>query len=382
MEFAVEATTLTPALKRAHGVTRKSTLAVLESVLVKASGEVLTVTAFDTEVAITTEVPARVRKPGTMLLSKGAFEYLSALRGELTFHKAGYAKPIHVECGASRASFSEVGSPEDFPSVPQTEVELGPLNNGGALLDMLQRVPHACSLDKSHEALAGVHLHPVEGGAKHAMVATDGKRLATLTRALGEVPLPNRGIVLPATAAVKMRQLLDEGPEGWSFGSTHGFALLRRPGLTLLCRLVEATFPDYTRVTSLERTTLPVPREGLLASLDRVALAGKEVALVLEESGRLRFEARNEANGNQGEDELQVRKQRLTPRSAWFHYTLLREALANATGEEVLISVPAKDNPLNTPAFISTTEEDGYLAAVMPLSQREWPAPQPEAAAG
>lgn len=369
MEIVVEASGLIPALKRAHGVTRKSTNPALESVLLQASGERLTVTAFDWEVAVTSEVPARVHKPGRALLSKESFEYVSALRGPLTI-RLRPNRHVSVEVGRSTANFVQLGSCDDFPKVPEPQVQLAPLNADG-LLDMLRRVPHASATDNSRPAMSGVYLHPT-GGDKHAMVATDGVRIATLPRQLGGVHLPQGGVVLPATAVVKMRQLLEEegAPEGWGFGASPGFVALRRAGLTLLSRLVDSPFPDYARVTSLERTTLPVPREELLASLDRVATAGKEVGLVLEESGQLRFEARNEKNGNEGADTLEVKRQRTTPRRAWFKYGHLRDALANSVGDEIFISLPPKENTNGVPAFVLTSEEDGYLAGVMPLSRR------------
>lgn len=367
MEVTVEASALVSALKRANGVTKKSTNAALASVLINTTGAGLSVTAFDTEVALVSELSASVRKAGSVLLSKETFEYVQALRGPITLRKAGGY--IAVENGRSSARFGQVAQPEDFPRLPTPTVPLEALNSPG-LLNMLRRVPHACASDYSRPAMAGVYLYAQEG-AGHVMAATDGLRIATLTRQLGAVHLPKEGIVLPSTAVVKMRQLLEEGAEGWRFGAAGGFAVLQREGLSFLTKLIDSAFPDYTRVTSMERTTIQVPRAGLLVSLDRVALAGKEVSLIVEDGGRIRFESRNEKSGNEGADELQVRKQRVTPRRAWFRYGLLRDALVGAEGEEVLISVPPRDNTKGVPAFVLTPGDDGYLAGVMPLSHRE-----------
>ncbi len=380
MEVTVDAAILAPAIQRAKGIARpKPPMPCLGAVLLTASGDKLTITAFDLEVAVVSEVPARVKKPGSVLLNLLAFDFTTSLKGDVTFTRGG--STLHgrctVEAKGTSARFHEPGDPADFPKLPEANCPTSPLDVP-AMRAMLRRVPHAVCRDGARPELCGMYLHTT-GDGSHRAVATDGNRIAVLTRKLGDftfakhgplqnVPVEKQGIVLPISAVVKLKEILDgTGPEGWTFGCTSNIAVLRREGFLFLAKLVDAVYPDYTCVVNQERSTIAVQRAGLLEGLERVSLVSKNVGMVLEESGTLRFEAKSDKVG-EGRDAMTVKKQRIIPRRAWFPYKHITEALSGAEGEEVLISVPPKDNALGVPAFIQTPGEDGYIACIMPLT--------------
>lgn len=373
MEVTVDSAVLSAVLKQTHSIATKfPSMPILGSVLLTTTGSGITATAFDMEVGIVCEVAAQVKKPGSVLLSKEAFSFVESLRGPVTIARdtKGNGRKCTISAKHTSAFFYETGGVEDFPKLPEATCVTSEMVVP-AMLAMLRRVPHAASRDGQRPAMQGAHLY-VPAPGMHCMVASDGKRIAQLTRAVGGFSLPPGGVVLPLAALSKMKEILESAePEGWEFGVTSTIAALRRPGFLFLTKLVDASFPDHTKVTSMVDTitTISVPRLGLLEGLKRVSLVSSEVGMVLEESGTLRFEASSEKRGD-GADAMPVRKQRMTPRRAWFSYKHISEALVGAEGDEVLISVPPADNTKGVPAFILTPKEDGYLACVMPLSNR------------
>ncbi|HZH04326.1 MAG TPA: DNA polymerase III subunit beta, partial [Myxococcaceae bacterium] len=81
MEFRIAADELKKALYRAQGIVeRKATMAILANVLLNASAEGLSVTAFDLDIGVVSEHPAEVTKPGAVTISaKVLFDIVQTL---------------------------------------------------------------------------------------------------------------------------------------------------------------------------------------------------------------------------------------------------------------------------------------------------------------
>lgn len=115
--------------------------------------------------------------------------------------------------------------------------------SASALKIALDAVSFAISTEETRYYLNGVYMHPGADGA--LLVATDGHRLAKRWLAIdGDAP---NGIILPRkTVRVLLSHLPKEGDV--TIESDDSKIALTMPGLRLVSKLIDGTFPDYTRV--------------------------------------------------------------------------------------------------------------------------------------
>src|SRR3954471_679329 len=274
MEFRIAADELKKALHRAQGIVeRKTTMPILANVLVNAGKSGVSVTAFDLDIGIVSEHPAEVMKPGSVTLSaKTLFDIVSNLpEPQLNIKKL---PNNHAEITCGSASYRIVGmASEEFPKLPKEENAPLVKVSGNTLLEMIKKTSFAISSDETRYILNGVFFEPREGG-KVRMVATDGHRLCLIERELpGDFKLKS-GVIVPRKGLYELKRLLEEAPDAeCHLGFAENSALFKKPGLTMVMRLIDGQFPEYQRVIPKEgEKSILVPKTRLLEGLKRIAL--------------------------------------------------------------------------------------------------------------
>src|SRR5688500_780939 len=274
MEFRIAADELRKALYRAQGIVeRKTTMPILANVLVTAGKNGVSVTAFDLDIGVVSEHPAEVTKPGAVTLSaKYVFDIVQNLpEAQVTIRKL---PNNYAEITSGSAHFKIVGmAPEEYPKLPKEESAPLVKISGNTLLEMIRKTSFAISTDETRYILNGVFFEPREGG-KDRMGATDGHRLALIERDLaGDFKLKG-GVIIPRKGLYELKRLLDEAPDAeCSLGFAENSALFKKPGLTMVMRLIDGQFPEYQRVIPKEgEKQAAVPKLRFLEGLKRIAL--------------------------------------------------------------------------------------------------------------
>ena len=101
-------------------VTLRSTIPVLEGILLKAEGFQLTLTGYDLEMGIVTTIDANVKEPGEVVLNAKLLSSMVSRMpsGQINIQSAEKRKNHHPKrCGTVR---DPVHEPTDFPELPNT----------------------------------------------------------------------------------------------------------------------------------------------------------------------------------------------------------------------------------------------------------------------
>jgi DNA polymerase III subunit beta len=313
MELKIGVQELTRALARPQGIVeKKSTMPILSHVLLEAAkGDQLHVSATDLDVSVTSAHHCEVLREGKVAVpAKQLFEIVKALPEKEVVLKRAQNNWLELRSGA--AEFKIVGLPaEDFPALPRFDkvqlVNVEPRS----LLEMIELTAFAASTDETRYNLNGVFFEPAQGALR--TVATDGHRLSLAERSLeGDFHL-KKGVILPRKGLAEMRKLLTDGEEGETrLGFVENSAVMQRPAVKLVMRLIEGVFPDYRQV--IPRTgekAFKVGRERLLDTLRRISLlsSDKAHAVKLElNPGQLRVLSQNPDLG-EGKEEVPVEYQ-------------------------------------------------------------------------
>jgi len=374
MELKIGVQELSRALARSQGIVeKKSTMPILSHVLLEASqGDELHVSATDLDVSVTSEHRCEVLKEGKVAVpAKQLFEIVKAMPEKDVLLRRAQNNWLEVKSGA--AEFKIVGLPaEDFPALPRFDKVQLVTVQPRQLLEMIELTAFAASTDETRYNLNGVFFEPVADGLR--TVATDGHRLSLAERALeGDFHL-KKGVILPRKGLSEMKKLLLDGEEGEAkLGFVENSAVLQRPTVKLVMRLIEGVFPDYRQVIpKAGEKSFKVGRERLLDTLRRISLLStdKAHAVKLElHPGQLKVTSQNPDLG-EAKEEVPVEFQG-EPLKIGFNARYLMDVLQALTAlepvasQDVVVELADDLSPgVLKPAGESATR---FTAVVMPM---------------
>ncbi|MFQ3671898.1 MAG: DNA polymerase III subunit beta, partial [Verrucomicrobiia bacterium] len=254
-------------------VSTRTTLPVLNNVLLKAQGQTLTLSTTDLDTGIRASIEATVDRPGAITLP--ARRLLNIVRELGASEISLEVDKCSATIRAGSAVFRIMGLPEeDFPPLAKLDVAHEFTLPQKTLKDMLRQTAYAMSAEESRYVLNGVLLS--FRGEKLTIVATDGRRLALVEHEM-EIPKPSEvDAILPSKAVHELLRILtDEGPVqiavsdnqfAFTVGSTY-----------LVSKRIEGNYPNYRQVIPSEtHERITLEREPFLNSVRRVSLLSSD----------------------------------------------------------------------------------------------------------
>ena len=362
MEVQVDRDAFLRGLQMVHNIVEpRQASPQLANVLLETEGaEGVRLTATDLEVGARVSVPAKVGHDGAVTISaRKLMEIVKELPSATVAMKVQENAWVALRCAG--ASYKLVGlAAEDFPSVAENGTPAWTTIDGKMLRDMLGQTTFAISHDESRYALNGVLFAIQERELR--LVATDGHRLALASRPLTGAP-PATGIV-PRKAVQEISRMVGSG-EDVQLALGESQFLLRMPGVLLVARLIEGTFPNYEQVVPKAHPhRLVLSRNGLAAALRRVSVLSEErtrpVKVTLS-PGVMKLSAYS-ADYGEAEEQLEV-PYTGEEMAIGFNSRYMLDALGAQSGEQVVLEV--KDTL--SPGVIKSFEDEGSLCVIMPM---------------
>jgi len=371
MELKIGVPELAKALARSQGIVeKKTTMPILSHVLLEAKkGGTLHVSATDLDVSVSGEHECEVLREGAVAVSaRHLYDIVKSLPdAQATLKKA---QNNYLEITSGSAEFRIVGLPaEDFPALPKFDkVKLAPVSPR-ELLAMIELTSFAVSTDETRYNLNGVYFEPAAGELR--LVATDGHRLSLVRRPIGSDFGLKKGIILPKKGLAELRKLLQEALEGAEespevkLGFVESSAVVARPKVTLVMRLIEGVFPDYRQVIPKQgEKAVKLGRLRFLETLRRVSLLSSDKAHAVKldlSPGLLKVLSQNPDLG-EAKEEVPVEYQG-EPLHIGFNARYLTDVLQAIPGDDVLLEL-ADDL---SPGVLKPVGDDGYTAVIMPM---------------
>jgi DNA polymerase-3 subunit beta len=137
----------------------------------------------------------------------------------------------------------------------------------------------AISTEETRYYLNGVYMHVATGedGPALRCVATDGHRLARIDAALPDGASDMPGVIVPRKTVGELRKLLDDDDMQIAVSVSETKVRFATPNITLTSKVIDGTFPDYTRVIPQGNTRrLEVDASDFAKAVDRVATVSSE----------------------------------------------------------------------------------------------------------
>jgi DNA polymerase-3 subunit beta len=314
MKLSIERGTLLKAVSQAQSVVeRRNTIPILANVLIEAEGDTVRFRATDLDIEVVDTAPAKVERAGATTVSAVMFHEIArklpdgALVSLTNDSEAGL---LLVQAG--RAQFRLATLPkEDFPVMATSEYSANFSAPAAALRRLFDKSKFAISTEETRYYLNGVYMHVAEGedGPVLRCVATDGHRLARIDAPLPEGAEGMPGVIVPRKTVGEMRKLLEDDEAKIAVSVSETKVRFATPEITLTSKVIDGTFPDYTRVIPVGNARkLEVDAGDFAKAVDRVATVSSErsraVKLSLDED-RLTLSV-NAPDSGAAEEELVV----------------------------------------------------------------------------
>lgn len=314
MKFSIERAALLKAVSQAQSVVeRRNTIPILANVLIEAEGSDVSFRATDLDIEVVDKVAAQVERAGATTVSATLLhEIVRKLPDGALISLTADTAAGRLTVEAGRSNFSLATLPrEDFPVMASSEYASNFAAPAPVLRRLFDKSKFAISTEETRYYLNGVYLHiaDAEGGKALRCVATDGHRLARIDAEMPEGAAEMPGVIVPRKTVGELRKLLDDDEMEIAVSVSETKIRFATPAITLTSKVIDGTFPDYTRVIPQGNTRkMEVDAADFARAVDRVATVSSErsraVKLQLDED-RLVLSV-NAPDSGAAEEELAV----------------------------------------------------------------------------
>ena len=365
MKFTVRPAQLASALNLvSRAINTKSTLPVLNNVLLHVRDGMLSLSTTNLEIAITHWIPVENAVEGSVTVPvKLLAEYTSLLRSDTMNAELRDGYTLHLEGEGFRTDMKGIAA-DEFPLIPEVEKESEFRLPVATFAEAVAQTAFASAITDTRPVLAGVYFN-IQGDTVK-LVATDSYRLAEKTIELLE-PAGDAKMIVPARTIMELGRILPKYEETVRVVSSRNQVLFELADVRLISRLIEGQFPPYEQIIPKEwKCRAGVETEELLTVTRRAALFVRESAHSVKfvfdpDNGKILLSAtQDQVGGEAGEVRADLEGERM---EIAFNGQYLVDALTNMGAPEVRIDILGESSP----GVVRPVESDDYLHIIMPL---------------
>ncbi len=371
MKATVERATLLKCLAHIQSVVeRRNTIPILSNVLIEARSDGLRLMATDLDLQVVETIPAVIDLNGATTVSAHTlFDIVRKLSEGSQVELAVANDKMTVVANRSRFSLATLKR-DDFPVIAETELPTQFSLKAAELRELIDSTRFAISTEETRYYLNGIYIHAFEGASpKLRAVATDGHRLARIELDLPEGAANMPGVIVPRKCVGEVRKLLDEYGDDALIEISLSTSKIRfrfSAEATLTSKLIDGTFPDYSRVipTANDRI-LKIDTRSLSEGVDRVAAIAttektRAVKLALGRD-KVTLSVTSPENGTAAEE---VPADYNSPEfEVGFNYRYLLDILGQVGSEQVDVHLA----DAAAPTLIRESDDSRALYVLMPM---------------
>ena len=262
----------------------KAAMPILSNVLIEAEKDYISLTTTNLDLGIRCKIKADVKEGGSVTLPvKRLATIVRELPNVDVSFDSSATHQVKIASGGSNFRIMGIGA-EEFPKLPDSADDKTFTLEQAELATMLSNVSYAQSTDETRYILNGVYFNFKDG--KLALVATDGRRLALVSKEMTVASASAGAIILPAKTVAELLRLLGKGDKlTIAFNERRAAFQIDTgkdtSGLTdsiyLFSKVVEGNYPNYQQVIPKEtHQRIKLERELFLQCVHRAALVTSE----------------------------------------------------------------------------------------------------------
>ena len=219
-----------------NGVASKTTMPILEGILIQTNDNELKLTSYDLEIGIEYILEANVEEQGNTVVNATMFseiiKRLPSTEIKLTINENNL---LEIECEGSLYKLATM-NPDEFPELPKIEIENSITLEQSALKNMIRKTIFAVSNEENRPIFTGC-LFEIKNNRLN-VVAIDGFRLALRTINLPTL-VQDFKAVIPAKTLNEVNKIISDSFDMITVGIAKNQALFEMENCKIVTRLLD-----------------------------------------------------------------------------------------------------------------------------------------------
>ncbi len=341
-------------------ISSRTTLQILDGILLKTVDGKLKLTATDLEIGIESYVDCNIIEEGSIVVNSRIFGDIVKRLPDSTVNISVVDSNINIKC--ENSEFNIKGSLAfEYPELPLVINQNTFKVPKDLLKSAIRQTIFATTQDETRPILTGVLLEIEEGLG--SFVALDGYRLA-----LRSIPIEtkeNIKIVIPGRVLGELSKILDDTDEEITITVAPNHIIFDLGDTKVSSRLLEGQFINYKDIIRKDhKTSVRVDKKVLQDSLERASLLAKE-----EKANLVRLSIRDDQITIKSNTEIgDVNEQVFCHKDGddlniAFNFRYIIEGIKVIDSEEIDLFFMGELNP----CIINPTDEENYTYLVLPV---------------
>ena len=261
-------------LKALNSVTKavatKTTMPILEGILIQTNDNEVKFTTYDLEIGIEYIINCQVQEQGATVVNAIMFsEIIRRLPDSEIKITLDEKNLLVIECEGSLYKLATM-NPEEFPELPQISIENSIEMEQNSLKDMIRKSIFAVSTEENRPIFTGC-LFEIKNN-KLNVVAVDGFRLAWKSKFL-QNKINDFSAVIPGRTLNEINKIILDSYDTIKIGVAKNQALFEMENCKIVTRLLDGEFLNYASVIPENwETRIRVDKNAIQNCFERISL--------------------------------------------------------------------------------------------------------------
>ena len=354
-----------------RAVSPRSTLPVLNNILIATDEGRLRLSATNLELGITCWIGAQIEEEGSVTIPARIFgDLITTLPGDkVNLSLTTRTQTLNIHCGTSNFDIKGIDANE-FPPMPAPDLSTGVELNVADFKEMIQQVSFAASTDEARPVLQGVLMEINDN--QISLAATDGFRISMRSAEISSSVTHPVKVIIPARSLSELARIAVNGNETVTMvvPPDRGQAIFHLKDAELVTQLIEGTFPDYRAIVPPSfKTRTVISTTEFLKACRQAEIIAREGNYVIRLNmqpqeggpGAVEFSTQSEEMGS-GEVVVDANIEGPELLIA-FNVRYLSEVLEVMGAPNTVLETNAN----NTPGLVSPVGDESFRHVIMPM---------------
>ena len=352
------------------GASSKTTMPILEGILIQTNDNEIKLTTYDLEIGIEYVIESEIEEQGSTVVNALMFsEIIRKLPDTQISIILNENNLLVIECEGSLYKLATM-NPEEFPELPKINIENSIQLDQRTLKSMVRKSIFAVSIEENRPIFTGCLFEINEN--KLNVVAVDGFRLAWTSNFL-ENKSTNFKAVIPGKTLNEVNKILSDSYDYIKIGVSKNQALFEMENCKIVTRLLDGEFLNYKSVIPQNwETRIRVNKKDIQECFERISLISASIAekekkypvKVKIEVGKVTISCTNQTGDAKEELYIETEGKEL---EAGFNPKYFLDALKVIDDEEIFIDFGTNISP----CVIRPIENEDYSYMILPIRMKD-----------
>jgi len=251
-------------------VASKTTMPILEGILIQTNENEIKLTTYDLEIGIEYIMEAEIKEQGSTVVNATMFsEIIRKLPDtEITIY-INEQSLLVIECEGSLYKLATM-NPDEFPELPKINIENSLELEQNTLKNMIRKTIFGVSIEENRPIFTGCLFEAINN--KLNVVSVDGFRLAWRSKFLNERTNDFKAVI-PGKTLNEVNKIISDSYDSIKIGISKNQALFEMENCKIVTRILDGEFLNYMNIVPKTwETRIKVNKNNIQDCFERISL--------------------------------------------------------------------------------------------------------------